>query len=89
MTPSFRKVQMFMKCVNNGLLARLFFLLYHTPIGYMQSKKRARQRISLKDKAAKLPKEKQTLLSRIKRLGGQVAAVERTVTGDDKSMLLS
>jgi DNA-binding FrmR family transcriptional regulator len=38
----------------------------------------------MKDKASEVSKEKQKLLSRIKRLGGQVAAVERSVTEGDE-----
>jgi DNA-binding FrmR family transcriptional regulator len=36
------------------------------------------------DKPPEIPKEKQKLLSRIRRLSGQVAAVERAVTGGDE-----
>ncbi len=38
----------------------------------------------MKDKLPEVSKEKQKLLSRIKRLGGQVAAVERAVTDGDE-----
>jgi len=38
----------------------------------------------MKDKPSEISKEKQKLLSRIKRLGGQVAAVERSVTEGDE-----
>jgi DNA-binding FrmR family transcriptional regulator len=38
----------------------------------------------LKDKIPEISKEKQKLLSRIKRLGGQVSAVERSVTEGDE-----
>ena len=34
----------------------------------------------MKDKNPQIPREKQKLLSRIKRLGGQIDAVERSVT---------
>ena len=37
-----------------------------------------------RDKIPETSKEKQKLLSRIKRLGGQVAAVERSVTAGDE-----
>ena len=38
----------------------------------------------MKDKLPEISKEKQKLLSRIKRLGGQVAAVERSITEGDE-----
>ena len=37
-----------------------------------------------KDRRPEISKEKQKLLSRIKRLGGQISAVERSVTGGDE-----
>ena len=38
----------------------------------------------MKDKLPQISKEKQKLLSRIKRLGGQIDAVERSVTEGDE-----
>jgi DNA-binding FrmR family transcriptional regulator len=38
----------------------------------------------MKEKSGEIPKEKQKLLSRIKRLGGQVSAVERAVADGDE-----
>jgi len=38
----------------------------------------------MKDKLPEISKEKQKLLSRIKRLGGQINAVERAVTDGDE-----
>jgi DNA-binding FrmR family transcriptional regulator len=38
----------------------------------------------MKDKLPEISKEKQKLLSRIKRLGGQIDAVERSVTEGDE-----
>jgi DNA-binding FrmR family transcriptional regulator len=38
----------------------------------------------MKEKASEIPKEKQKLLSRIKRLGGQIMAVERAVSEGDE-----
>ena len=38
----------------------------------------------MKDKTLEISKEKQKLLSRIKRLGGQIDAVERSVTEGDE-----
>jgi DNA-binding FrmR family transcriptional regulator len=38
----------------------------------------------MKDKLPEVPKEKQKLLSRIKRLSGQMSAVERSVTVGDE-----
>jgi DNA-binding FrmR family transcriptional regulator len=38
----------------------------------------------VKDKDPGIPKEKQKLLSRIRRLGGQITAVERAVTDGDE-----
>jgi DNA-binding FrmR family transcriptional regulator len=38
----------------------------------------------IKDKGTEVSKEKQKLFSRIKRLGGQIAAVERAVTDRDE-----
>lgn len=38
----------------------------------------------MKDKLPDISKEKQKLLSRIKRLGGQITAVERSVTEGDE-----
>ena len=38
----------------------------------------------MKEQILGISKEKQKLLSRIKRLGGQIDAVERAVTGDDE-----
>jgi DNA-binding FrmR family transcriptional regulator len=39
----------------------------------------------MSDKPPKISKEKQKLLSRIKRLGGQIDAVERSVTQGDET----
>jgi DNA-binding FrmR family transcriptional regulator len=39
---------------------------------------------SSKEKPAAVPKEKQKLLSRIKRMGGQIGAVERAVADGDE-----
>ena len=38
----------------------------------------------MKDQAAAISKEKQKLLSRIRRLGGQISAVERSVSEGDE-----
>jgi DNA-binding FrmR family transcriptional regulator len=38
----------------------------------------------MKDKSAEISKEKQKLFSRIKRMGGQIGAVERAVTAGDE-----
>jgi len=38
----------------------------------------------MKDKLSEISKEKQKLLSRIKRMGGQITAVERAVTDGDE-----
>lgn len=38
----------------------------------------------MKEQTSKISKEKQKLLSRIKRMGGQIDAVERAVTSDDE-----
>jgi DNA-binding FrmR family transcriptional regulator len=38
----------------------------------------------MKDKLPEISKEKQKLLSRIKRLSGQISAVERSVTGGEE-----
>lgn len=43
-----------------------------------------RKRKFMQEKIPKIPKEKQKLLSRIKRMGGQITAVERAVTGGDE-----
>ena len=48
-------------------------ILYHTPLGYKQGKN-----------MAEIDKEKQKLVSRIKRIRGQVDSIERSLTtGDD------
>ncbi|MGD0213102.1 MAG: metal/formaldehyde-sensitive transcriptional repressor [Terriglobales bacterium] len=39
---------------------------------------------SMKDKLPEISKEKQKLLSRIKRMAGQIVAVERSVTAGDE-----
>ena len=39
---------------------------------------------SMKDKLPEISKEKQKLLSRIKRMGGQIVAMERAVTAGDE-----
>jgi DNA-binding FrmR family transcriptional regulator len=38
----------------------------------------------MKEKSPEIPKEKQKLLSRIRRMGGQVSAVERAVSDGDE-----
>jgi DNA-binding FrmR family transcriptional regulator len=50
----------------------------------VSSKKAGRMQSSLKEKPAAVPKEKQKLLSRIKRMGGQIGAVERAVADGDE-----
>ena len=58
------------------LLVPMF--LYHTPLGYMQTRKK------MQDKIPVISKEKQKLLFRIKRIRGQFAAVERALTAGDE-----
>jgi DNA-binding FrmR family transcriptional regulator len=58
-------------------------MLYHTPLWYMSRKSRG-ERKNMKDKLPEISKEKQKLFSRIKRLGGQISAVERAVTDGDE-----
>ena len=58
-------------------------VLYHTPLGYMSSKN-TRNRQAMKDKLPEVSREKQKLLSRIKRMAGQIEAVERSVTAGDE-----
>jgi len=58
--------------------------LYHTPLGYMSSKKARRAENSMKDKLPEISREKQKLFSRIKRLSGQISAVERAVAEGDE-----
>jgi len=59
-------------------------LLYHTPLGYMSRKKAENRKKVMKDKLPEISKEKQKLFSRIKRLGGQITAVERAVAEGDE-----
>jgi DNA-binding FrmR family transcriptional regulator len=58
--------------------------LYHTPLGYVSSKKLWGKKEIMKEKPSEISKEKQKLFSRIKRLGGQIGAVERAVTDGDE-----
>jgi len=58
--------------------------LYHTPLGYVSRKKMQEPKKIMKDKLPEISKEKQKLFSRIKRLGGQITAVERAVTDGDE-----
>ncbi len=57
--------------------------LYHTPLGYKQTKKRGEE-AKMQDKIPVISKEKQKLLFRIKRIRGQFAAVERALTAGDE-----
>jgi len=50
----------------------------------MSRKKAEKQKKVMKDKLPEISKEKQKLFSRIKRLGGQITAVERAVTDGDE-----
>lgn len=59
-------------------------MLYHTPLGYMSRKKGSSSEKVMKGKLPEISKEKQKLLSRIKRMGGQIGAVERAVTEGDE-----
>ena len=59
-------------------------LLYSTPLGYMSRKKYGELTKVMKDKLPEISKEKQKLLSRIKRLAGQITAVEHSVTDGDE-----
>lgn len=53
------------------------------PWGIFKGKMRGRDE-RMKDKLAAISKEKQKLFSRIKRLGGQIGAVERAVADGDE-----
>ena len=59
-------------------------ILYSTPLGYMSSEKTQELTKVMKDKLPEISKEKQKLLSRIKRLAGQITAVEHSVTEGDE-----
>ena len=59
-------------------------VLYHTPLGYMGEAKSRNSKKIMKDKRPDISREKQKLFSRIKRLGGQITAVERAVTDGDE-----
>jgi len=59
-------------------------LLYSTPLGYMSREKCGELTKVMKDKLPEISKEKQKLLSRIKRLAGQITAVEHSVTDGDE-----
>jgi len=50
----------------------------------MSSKKRQEVTKAMKDKLPEISKEKQKLYSRIRRLGGQITAVERAVADGDE-----
>ena len=74
----------FCRCGRAGHLRPRF--QYHTPLGYM-SRGKTRQknrRTVMKDKLPGISKEKQKLFSRIRRLGGQITAVERAVSDGDE-----
>lgn len=58
--------------------------LYNTPLWYKQKESAAIGQKAMKDKLPEISKEKQKLLSRIKRLGGQIDAVQRSVTEGDE-----
>jgi DNA-binding FrmR family transcriptional regulator len=51
---------------------------------YVKQKTAGRREKIMKDKSEDIPKEKQKLLSRIKRMGGQIGAVERAVAEGDE-----
>jgi DNA-binding FrmR family transcriptional regulator len=64
-------------------------ILYSTPLGYRSRKECGENSKSykenfMKDKLLEISKEKQKLLSRIKRLAGQITAVEHSVTDGDE-----
>src|SRR5271157_1852635 len=59
-------------------------ILYHTPLGYLSREKCRKIKKVMKDKLPEISKEKQKLLSRIKRMSGQIDAVERAVTEGDE-----
>ena len=54
------------------------------PYGICQQKKVEKNEKTMKDKLPEVSKEKQKLLSRIRRLAGQIDAVERSVTDGDE-----
>ena len=58
--------------------------VYSTPLGYLSRKKCREFTEIMKDKFPEISKEKQKLLSRIKRLAGQITAVEHSVTDGDE-----
>jgi len=57
--------------------------LYNTPLGYKATPEFMEDQ-KMKDKPLAISKEKQKLLSRIKRLAGQIDAVERSVGAGDE-----
>ena len=58
--------------------------LYNTPLRYLQLQGSEKQGKGMKDKLPEISKEKQKLVSRIKRLAGQIDAVQRSVTDGDE-----
>ena len=59
-------------------------IVYSTPLGYLSRETCRKLPKVMKDKLPEISKEKQKLLSRIKRLAGQVTAVEHSVTDGDE-----
>jgi len=57
---------------------------YNTPLGYMSTEHFIKMPETMKDKLPEISKEKQKLLSRIKRLVGQMEAAQRSVTEGDE-----
>lgn len=58
--------------------------MYNTPLPYSFKGMRRTIGRKVKDKFPEISKEKQKLLSRIKRLAGQIDAVQRSVTEGDE-----
>jgi len=59
-------------------------VISYPPRVSVKRKRRTIQKKVMKDKLPEISKEKQKLFSRIKRMGGQIAAVERAVAEGDE-----
>lgn len=59
-------------------------IVYITPLGYLSRKNGGKTQKIMRDKIPEISKEKQKLLSRIKRLAGQIDAAERSVIEGDE-----
>ena len=67
-----------------GQFSRRFTAILYPPRVHVKQKNTQGKEFLVKDKIPEISREKQKLLSRIRRLGGQIEAAERSITSGDE-----